>query len=163
MDYHIRNIQHSDNPFLAQIIRSCFIELDAPKTGTVYSDPTTDSLYELFEAKKKSFCLVAESNNGEILGLCGIYATDGLEPNYGELVKFYLKPQHRGQGIGKNLMSDCLIKASEIGYQYIYIETQEVFANAIKLYEDYGFKYLLNSLGNSGHHNCKIWMLKELQ
>ena len=83
--------------------------------------------------------------------------------NYGELVKFYLKPEYRGQGIGKNLMSDCLIKANENGYRYIYIETQEVFANAIKLYEDSGFKYLQNSLGNEGHHNCKIWMLKELQ
>ncbi len=163
MNYRIRKIKKSDNPYLANIIRDCFIELNAPKTGTVYSDPTTDKLFELFDSKEKSFCLVAESAHGEILGLCGIYATEGLEPNYGELVKFYLKPECRGQGIGKKLMSDCLDKAKEIGYDFVYIETQEVFAVAIKLYEKLDFKYLASSLGNSGHHNCKIWMLKELQ
>ena len=81
MDYHIRNIQHSDNPFLDQIIRNCFIELDAPKTGNSIFRPQLQIAFMSFlKQKKNSFCLVAESNNGVILGLCGIYATDGLEP-----------------------------------------------------------------------------------
>jgi putative acetyltransferase len=30
------------------------------------------------------------------------------------------------------------------------------------MYEKFGFTYLKQSLGNSGHTGCDIWMLKEL-
>ena len=148
---------------MARLIKDCFIELDAPKTGTVYSDPTTNELFELFQGKGNSFCLVAESNSKEILGLCGIFETDGLKKYQVELVKFYLKPEARGLGIGKKLIQNCIAKSVELGFHSIYIETQEVFSTAIKLYERLNFKYLDKPLGNSGHHNCSIWMLKELQ
>jgi putative acetyltransferase len=42
----IRTILPTDNPILAKIIRDVFIEHDAPQHGTVYSDPTTDDLYQ---------------------------------------------------------------------------------------------------------------------
>ena len=45
MQYIIRSLEEKDNLKLAGIIREVFIEHDAPREGTVYSDPTTDNLY----------------------------------------------------------------------------------------------------------------------
>ncbi len=161
MTYKIRRIEPSDNPYLATIIRNAFIEFDAPKTGTVYSDPTTDKLYELFSAKKNSCCFAALENE-TIVGCCGIYPTEGLDDNYAELVKFYLAKEARDKGIGKALFEKSIEESKKLGYSHLYIESQAKFANAVKLYERYGFKSLDHSLGNSGHENCGIWMLKVL-
>ena len=161
MNFSIRKIKATDNTSLATIIRNAFIEFDAPKTGTVYADPTTDQLFELFEAQKNASCFVAAENQ-EILGCCGIYPTEGLKSGYAELVKFYLAADARGKGIGKALFEKSIAEARKMGYNFLYIESQPSFAKAVKLYENYGFTYLDHALGNSGHDNCDVWMLKQL-
>ena len=158
---YIRKITHQDNAILANIIRRAFEEFGAPKEGTVYSDPTTDHLYELFETQTKSVCLVAELE-GKPIGCCGIFPTEGLEENHAELVKFYLAKEARGKGIGKLLFEQCLAAAKEMGYEFVYIESQPSFSKAVKMYEKYNFRYLDHALGNSGHTNCNLWMIKKL-
>lgn len=157
----LRLVQPADNPVLAQLIKTVFIEYNAPKEGTVYSDPTTNKLYDLF-LEEKSVLWVAEDNNGKIVGCCGIYPTEGLPENCAELVKFYISPEGRGKGFGKELMSQSILSAKEMGYSKIYIESLPEFANAVRIYEKQGFKKLAEPLGNSGHTSCDIWMLKEL-
>lgn len=156
----IRQVEKSDEPVLAAIIRSVFEEYDAPKRGTVYSDPTTDHLFELFE-QTRSVLWVARMND-EIVGCCGIYPTEGLPIETAELVKFYLSPLARGKRIGKQLMEKCIRSANELGYTKIYLESLPQFTNAIKLYERMGFTQLEKALGNSGHTSCSIWMILEL-
>ena len=156
----IRQIQEKDNLPLAKIIREVFIEHDAPQKGTVYSDPTTDNLYDLFQTPK-SILWVAEINN-EIIGCCGVYPTKGLNENCVELVKFYLSKDARGKGIGKELMQKCIHSAREFEYTQLYLESLPQFSKAISMYEKQGFVRLNQSLGNSGHKTCNIWMLKEL-
>ncbi len=157
---NIRKVKKTDNIFLAKLIRAAFEESDAPKQGTVYSDPTTDNLFELFE-HPKSVLWVAE-NDGEILGCCGIYPTDGLPEGCAELVKFYLLATARGKGLGTQLMQKSFESAKEIGYTEIYIETLPEFDNAVGMYERAGFKLLQNPMGDSGHTGCDIWMIKKL-
>ncbi|MDX8338749.1 GNAT family N-acetyltransferase [Draconibacterium sp. IB214405] len=157
---NIRKVKKSDNIFLANIIRAAFEESDAPKQGTVYSDPTTDNLFELFE-NERSVLWVAE-NEGEILGCCGIYPTDGLPEGCVELVKFYLLAKARGKGLGTQLMQKSFESAKELGYTEIYIETLPEFDNAVGMYERGGFKKLENPMGDSGHTGCDIWMIKKL-
>ena len=82
----IRQLKASDNQGLAKMIREVFKEHDAPKKGTVYSDPTTDNLYDLF-LHEKSIFFVAESQ-GKVAGCCGIFPTKGLPEGCVELVKF---------------------------------------------------------------------------
>lgn len=161
MKYTIRKIKKSDNRTLAEIIRTCFVEFGAPLTGTVYSDPTTDNLFKLFQEKENAVCFVAEAES-EIFGCCGIYPTDGLPEKYAELVKFYLSPSARGKGIGKALFEKSIQAAVEMKFKYLYIESQPSFSKAVKMYQKYDFKYLDHSLGNSGHDNCDVWMLKKL-
>lgn len=156
----IRQIKKEDNLALSKIIKSVFIEFDAPKEGTVYSDPTTDNLFELFKIEN-SICFVAEENQ-KVLGSCGIFPTQGLPINYAELVKFYLAPEARGKGIGKLLFEAAIEAARKMKYKYLYIESQDSFKKALHIYEAFDFKYIDQPLGNSGHHNCGIWMLKTL-
>lgn len=157
----IRQIRQEDNADLARLIRNTFIEFDAPLTGTVYEDPTTDALYELFHASAASALFVAVKDH-VTLGCCGIYPTQGLPKACAELVKFYLSPSARGKGIGKTLFERSIEEAKTMGYQTLYIESQPSFQKAVKMYEQYGFRYLDHALGNSGHDNCNIWMLKDL-
>ncbi len=156
----IRQVKESDNPHLAKMIKKVFEEHDAPKNGTVYSDPTTDHLYESFQIEK-SVLWVAENNN-KILGCCGVYPTTGLPEQCVELVKFYLPKESRGKGIGKILMEKSIDWAGKFGYSELYIESLPQFSKAVNMYQKQGFIKLNNPLGASGHTSCNIWMLKKL-
>jgi putative acetyltransferase len=158
---NIREIKESDNIHLARIIREVFDEFDAPKAGSVYSDPTTDHLSEVF-LQDKSILWIAEIDQ-KIAGSCGIYPTDGLPEGYVELVKFYLSSEARGKGIGKVLLEKSIASARKSGYKAIYIESFPEFENAVRIYRKLGFTLINRPLGNSGHTACTIWMIKELE
>jgi len=160
MDVDIRLVTAEDNLSLAKMIRNVFLEHDAPQQGTVYSDPTTDKLFELFQASK-SILWVAEKDH-EIVGCCGIYPTIGLDEKCVELVKFYISKEARGIGIGRELMQKCISTAIEFNYTQMYLESLPHFSKAINIYEKQGFKKLEKPLCNTGHSSCDIWMMKEL-
>lgn len=161
MNLVIRKAKKEDNPYLAKVIREVIEEFDAPRTGTVYSDASTDYLYELFK-EENSVLWVAEIG-GVAVGCCGIFPTEGLEKEYCELVKFYISNTVRGKGVGKELMFKSINSAKELGYKYIYLESLPHFSKAIEMYEKSGFTIVKEQLGNSGHSSCNVWMLKELK
>lgn len=161
MSITIRAIQPADNVGLAKIIRASLEEFDVPKQGTVYSDPTTDALFELFDQTPGSCYFVVEED-GVLLGGCGVYPTDGLPAGYAELVKLYLTAETRGRGIGKMLMDKCAEAAPELGYTHLYLESFPQLAKAVSLYRKAGFESLDHALGNSGHFACTIWMVARL-
>lgn len=156
----IRLITPKDNVALAAVIRAALTEFGANKPGTVYFDPTTDQLFQLFETPG-SIYYVAEKDN-QILGGCGIFPTAGLPDKTCELVKLYLAPEARGTGLGKALMLKAMAWAKEAGYEQVYLESMPELSNAVTMYEKLGYKRLPKSLGNSGHDGCSIWMLKAL-
>jgi len=162
MSITFRPIQPSDNVELAKIIRVSLEEFNVPKQGTVYSDPTTDALFQLFEQTPGSRNFIAEED-GVLLGGCGIYPTEGLPAGYAELVKLYLTSASRGKGIGKMLMNRCFEAAADLGYTHLYLESFPQLANAISLYHKIGFKSIDHALGNSGHFACNVWMVRELK
>jgi len=157
MAIKIRKIEQSDNKDLATLIRVIFREFKIDKPGTVYTDPTTDHLYEVFKQEGSDYWLAEE--DGVILGGCGIYPTDGLPDGCVELVKFYLSADARGKGIGKILMQKSIESAQHYGYNEVYLESFPELSTAIGMYEKVGFKKLDHALGNSGHFACNIWML----
>ncbi len=156
----IRLIEPKDNVALAAVIRAALTEFGANKPGTVYFDPTTDQLFQLFETPGSVY-YVAENEN-EILGGCGIFPTAGLPYKTCELVKLYLAPSARGTGLGKALMLKAMAWAKEAGYEQVYLETMPELSNAVTMYEKLGYNRLTKALGNSGHDGCSIWMLKAL-
>ncbi|MES2807937.1 MAG: GNAT family N-acetyltransferase [Bacteroidota bacterium] len=157
----VRDIKLEDNEELARIIRASLVEFDVPKQGTVYSDPDTDRLFQLFTETPGSCYFVAEED-GKLIGGCGIYPTDGLPTGHAELVKLYLTAATRGRGIGKLLMDKCNEAAKQLGYTHLYLESFPQLAKAVSLYEKAGYKHLDGASGNSGHFACTIWMVKEL-
>jgi len=152
-----RKIEAADNEKLASLIRQVFREFKIDQPGTVYTDPTTDILYEVFKQEGSDYWLAEE--DGVLLGGCGIYPTDGLPEGCVELVKFYLSADARGKGIGKMLLQKSIESAQHFGYNEIYLESFPELATAVGMYEKAGFKMLSAPMGNSGHYACTIWML----
>ncbi len=142
------------------MIRGVFDEHNAPRHGTVYSDPATDNLFELFQTAG-SVLWIAEIDN-EIVGCCGVYPTEGLDRDCTELVKFYLQDKVHGRGTGRKLMEQCIHFAKELGYSRLYLESLPQFSRAVTMYLKLGFTNLSLPLGNSGHTTCNIWMIKEM-
>lgn len=160
MNINIRPLQQSDNPAIAKIIKDTLAEFGANKPGTVYFDPTTDNLFELFQRPGARY-YVADTESG-LVGGAGIYPTDGLPEDTCELVKMYLLPHARGIGLGKTLIDKSIEFATTTGYKNIYLESMPELQQALKVYAKFGFEYLKGPMGNSGHTGCSLWMLKKL-
>lgn len=156
----IRTIRESDDLDVAGIIRKTLAEFGANKPGTVYFDPTTDHLSELFSTPGSAY-FIAEVD-GKIAGGSGIYPTPGLPAGCCELVKLYLLSDMRGLGLGIKLMEKCFQQAVRFGFTEVYLETMPELRKAIGLYEKTGFTYLPGPLGKSGHFGCDLWMIKKL-
>ena len=157
----IRDLQKEDNPALAKVVRDTLAEFGANHPNTVYYDPTTDTLFEVFQTPRSKYFL-AEINN-KVVGGGGIYPTDGLPPDTCELVKMYLLPEARGFGLGRTLIEKCIEAAAENGFKKIYLETMPELKQALSVYEKFGFEYLNGPIGNSGHTGCSLWMLKKIE
>ncbi len=155
-----RPIEKKDNAEIAELIRIVFREFKIDMPGTVYTDPTTDALFELFETTGSVYYVAEE--DGQLLGGCGIFPTSGLPTGYAELVKFYLSATSRGKGTGNHLMQLSMDWAKTFGYTHLYLESFPELAKAVSMYERAGYKNIDHALGNSGHYSCNIWMVKEL-
>lgn len=160
MELKIREITCSDNEQMAKILRDSLEDFGLNIPGTAYFDESTDRLYQSFQGDKQVY-YVAELN-GELVGGVGLYPTQGLPSDTVELVKMYVKSSCRGQGVGKKLMLQCIEKASDFGYEKIYLETMPELSAAVSAYEKLGFVSLDKPLGDTGHFSCTIWMLRTL-
>ena len=157
----IRPIEQRDNIPLAKIIRAVLTEHGVNRPGTVFTDPTTDQLYELFQKPNSAYFVVEV--DGELIGGCGIYPTTGLDSSCVELVKLYLTSSSRGLGIGRQLMEICTEEAKRLGYKSLYLESMPELNSALSLYGRQGFEMLDGPMGNSGHFSCDVWMVKKLR
>lgn len=149
-----------DNAPLATIIRAVLAEFGANHPGTVYYDPTTDALYELFR-QSGSIYFVAEQE-GKLLGGAGIFPSEGLPEGTCELVKMYLLPEARGLGLGRQMIQKAIDWAREAGYDQVYLESMPELRKALSVYEKFGFHYLKGPMGNTGHTGCSLWMLMKI-
>ncbi|TMM28631.1 GNAT family N-acetyltransferase [Polaribacter aestuariivivens] len=159
-DFIIREIQPADNKELAVVVRTVILEMGAPKVGTAYEDNATDQLFETYQ-KEKAIYFVVEHKN-KIVGGAGIAQLDNFEGNTCELQKMYFLPIARGRGLGTKLITKCLQKAKEFGYDNCYLETLPYMKAAVKLYKKNGFVSLEKPLGNTCHYSCDVWMLKKI-
>jgi putative acetyltransferase len=157
----IRPIEQKDNIDIAKVIRGALEEFGANKPGTVYFDPTTDALFELFNNTPGSYYYIATIDNN-VVGGAGIFPTENLPNGTCELVKLYLHKNARGTGLGKELLNTAMQWAKENGYTQVYLESMPELSKAVTIYENVGFKRIHQPLGNSGHCGCDIWMVKNL-
>src|ERR1035437_4467994 len=69
MDVIYRQTEANDNEVLSRLIKKVFEDFGIDIPGTVYTDPTTDALYELFQTPGSVYWIAEE--NHQILGGCG--------------------------------------------------------------------------------------------
>ena len=133
----IREIQFGDNSQLEALIKTTFLELELPLTGTVYEDVETTQMFESYQDDAAIYLVVED--HGLVKGGAGIKALAGEETSVCELQKMYLAPDMRGKGYGKKLMKVCLEAAKSMGYKQCYLETLSELKVAQNLYKNYGF------------------------
>ncbi|MBU2020640.1 MAG: GNAT family N-acetyltransferase [Bacteroidetes bacterium] len=157
----IRLIQKNDNAAIASVIKRSLEEFGVARAGTVYTDESTNSLFELFNEAQLPYNILIDDNN-KVVGGCGLYKTEGLPQGYVEVVKLYIAPEARGKGYGEQLLYLCFEQAKDAGFTHVYLETLHELSFAVKLYEKVGLDQLKGALGSSGHFACSLWMEKKL-
>ncbi len=156
----IRRIAPADNAAMGAIIQAVLREFKADKPGTAYYDEQLFNLYDSFQLPAAAYWVVELA--GKIVGGGGIYPTAGLPGGYCELVKLYLLPEARGKGLGRRLIDQCLLAAKALDFRHVYLETMPELNIAIPLYEKMGFRHLPEPVGQSGHYDCTIYMIKDV-
>ncbi|MER3376763.1 MAG: GNAT family N-acetyltransferase [Allomuricauda sp.] len=159
-DMVIREITPEDNAQVAQVIRKVFEDMGIPKVGTAYADKALDDMFAAYDVPKAAYFVV--EHQGRIIGCAGIAQLQNYDGNVCELQKMYFLEEARGKGIGSQMITVCLEKAKEFGFEECYLETMPYMKAAQKLYQKNGFDYIDAPMGNTGHYSCPVWMLKKL-
>ena len=160
-EFLIRKIKKQHNPQIESINRSVFFELSIPLQGTAFEDPETLKIYEAYSGSRSIYYVL--EHQCEILEGVGIRPLKSFDDSVCELQKMYSLPKIRGRGFGQKLLNRCLESAQKFRFERCYIETIESLKNAVILYKRNGFLPIGGPMGNTGHHNCGLWMLKKLQ
>ncbi|MEJ6791433.1 MAG: GNAT family N-acetyltransferase [Lacinutrix sp.] len=156
----IREIRQEDNTKIESVIRGVFIEYNLPLVGTAYADNETPKMFESYTNKNETYFVVTIDNVVE--GGGGLKPLTAKDKDICEIQKMYFSSNLRGKGFGKKLFLKCLEKAKALGFKQCYIETIPELKEAIHIYRSNGFKHLNKPLGDTGHYNCGVWMLKDL-
>lgn len=132
-----------DNP----TARSLVAQLDAELAQRYGGDETIDADAAQFRPPEGFFVLVMV--DGEPLG-CGGFRPLGPtaslpegreppQPRIAELKRMYVRPDARGLGLGRRLLTHLETTAAAAGYTHLWLETGTVQPEAMSLYESAGY------------------------
>lgn len=152
MNYQIRPISRTDDPRMAQIIRTVMPEFGADGPGFAIHDAEVDAMSTSYSAPRCAYFVVEV--DGVVQGGGGIAPLGGADEATCELRKMYFMPAIRGIGAGHALMQRCLDFARSAGFARCYLETLTGMTGAQALYERVGFQRLPAALGATGHFGC---------
>lgn len=172
---HLRLITPSDNTAIAHVIRTVMPEYECVGEGFSINDPEVDDMATAYAGEGSAFFVIEgalRAHTGTaaagaeeetvILGGGGFAPLTGGDGSICELRKMYVLREGRGRGAGRLLMEACLAGARAAGYSHIYLETVTAMTDAAAVYQKYGFEYLDQPLGNTGHGGCDRFMWLEL-
>ncbi len=135
-DFLIRDWQIKDRTVAAELIHSVLSEYNL---GWEPEGADLDVLQveECYLQNGGEFWVIERQN--ELVGTAAYYPIDRGK-NSVEIRKMYLLPQARGCGLGKYLLQQLEAAIISRGFEQIWIETASVLAEAVKLYERYGYE-----------------------
>jgi putative acetyltransferase len=156
----IRLIQPEDNPHIAKIIRTVMPEFGASGQGFAIHDHEVDNMHAAYSRDRCAY-YVCEME-GRIVGGGGVAPLEGGDAATCELKKMYFLPEARGKGLGAKVLQECLKSAKQFDYKICYLETFNTMSQAMRVYEQHGFKKIMGPMGNTGHFACDVFYTKEL-
>ena len=160
MNFTIRPIAPSDNPVVADIIRSVMPEFGADGPGFAIHDAEVATMAQAYAIDRAAYFVVAV--DGMVLGGGGIAPLIDGDADTCELRKMYFRPQLRGSGAGTALMQVCLDAARKHGFKRVYLETLTGMDAAKRLYRKSGFTSIPEALGRTGHFSCDSFFVRPL-
>src|SRR5205085_10114582 len=84
-----------------------------------------------------SGALLVSRAGGEIVGCVALRALGAVSC---ELKRLYVRPAHRGGGLGRALTAAILAEAKRLGYETVRLDTVPGMERAQELYEELGFR-----------------------
>ncbi|MBS1718233.1 MAG: GNAT family N-acetyltransferase [Armatimonadetes bacterium] len=66
-----------------------------------------------------------------------------------EVKRMYVRPEHRGRGLSRNVLQELEKWAAELGFHELILETNKTFAPAVGLYRASGYE----PIPNYGHYD----------
>ena len=130
---NIREAKNSDSESIKGVVFEVLKEYGLhPDPGS--TDKDLDAIEHHYGEKGGYFGVIEQE--GDIVATVGIYK---LSSEVCELRKMYALPSQRGKGLGRKLMAFSLVKAKELGFNRIVLETASTLVEAIALYKKYGF------------------------
>ena len=121
----IREMNIEDLAVVSEIEKMCF------------TMPWSRDGFEAALSMPGNVFIVYEKNDA-ILGYCGYYGV----LDEAEITNVAVHPDMRNRGIGRDMVSALLSKASKAGIKRVLLEVRESNDSAIHLYEELGFKKL---------------------
>lgn len=158
---NIRLIQPKDNQAVKQLVLDTLREFGLHGAGFAGVDAELDDMHQAYDNESSAYYVI--ETDGQVQGVGGFAPLEGAAGEaIAELRKMYLSPVLRGQGMGQKLIELCIADATDKGFEKMYLETVPAMEAAQALYQKNGFEYLTERLGDTGHHNCHVCMVKTL-
>jgi putative acetyltransferase len=158
--FTIRPIESRDDAKVAAIIRTVMPEFGADGPGFAIHDAEVEAMRAAYSRPRSAYFVIEV--DGEVLGGAGIAPLDGGDEDICELRKMYFLPSLRGIGAGRAAIERCLTAARGAGFRRCYLETLTGMDDAQRLYVANGFVRIDHAMGNTGHHGCNRFYLREL-
>ncbi len=159
-EFDIRPIRREDDPEIAKLVRAVLEEFGGTGPGYAIHDAELDSMFRAYQPSRCKYWVVLR--NGRVVGGAGFAPLDHGDEETCELRKMYFYPECRGVGLGARMVQMILEEAKKCGFTRCYLETLCRMDRAQRLYDRFGFRTLDAPLGNTGHHACDAWRVREL-
>ena len=160
MPHVIRRLNLADVPEVVSIIVAARFEFDVHRRTQSLLKPSDLDLYATYQEPRSDY--VVATRAGVVTGGAGIALLAGAGEETCELQRMYVDARHRGKGVGRLLLNECLRRAALMGFRKCYAQTISEMGEAIRFYEANGFRRLDAPLGASGHEYIDCWLLKDL-
>jgi ribosomal protein S18 acetylase RimI-like enzyme len=125
-------------PAAAQLLHDFNVEYDEPSPPP---DQIAGRLQELI-SQDHVVVLLARADEGEAVGVAVMRVQPSLwsQAHEAYLAELYVVPSRRGQGFGRELITEAIRAARERGADYAFLITSEEDRLAQRLYEAAGFR-----------------------
>lgn len=118
----IRRMEEADVATVADIEKQCF------------ADPWSEKAF-LSAASDCNYIYMVAEIDGNIIGMAGCICSI----DEGDLTNVAVRPEYRGQGVAKQVVTELMNQGKRAGILYYTLEVREHNSCAIRLYESLGF------------------------